>query len=363
MANPWYARAFAAVAGSFARASAVKNEFTKVEQGFDALFAAGLVGSITGLTGVPTMVGKALYLWRNNAAENAVEFVPPWLMDPKIIPSGATYTMILSDWGRQLISQDATPVTIYVPNNAAVAAPQGTCVLIHQEGAGQVTIQPVPASGVTIDAAGGLVATRVQFSSASLSVKSLDRWSLVGDLNITLNGASTIGRHALWIPATQMRPSVTGGCAALTGIASAANQPDLVSLDFDTTTQEFAQFSLAMPRSWNEGSISFKAVWSHAAAATFGCVWGLQAVAVSDQDPIAVAFGTQQNVTDAGGVTNTQYVSPESVAITAGGTPLADDTLFFRVMRVPVDAGDTLNVDARLHGIIVYIVTDAGTDA
>lgn len=361
MANPWYSRAFAAVAGAFARASAVKNEFTRVELGFDALYAAGQVGSITGLTGVPTMIGKGLYLWRNNAAENAVEFVPPWLMQPKIIPSGATYTMTVADWGCQLISQDATPVTITVPLNAAEAAPAGTTVLIHQEGAGAVTF--VGALGVTVDAAGGLNATRAQFSSAALSVKSLDRWSLVGDLNITLNGSSTLGRHAIWIPARQMAPSAAGGCAALATVASGANLPDLVSLDFDQTTQEYAQFLLSMPRSWNEGTISFKAVWSHAAAASFGCVWSLQAVAVSDQDPIGVAFGTAQQVTDTGGTTSTQYVSPESVAITAGGTPQPDDTLFFRVSRVAADAADTLNVDARLHGVILYIVTDAGTDA
>lgn len=359
--NPWYQRVFAAVAGSFARASAVKNEFTKVQQGFDALYLQGTVGSIIGLTGVPSMLGKALYLWRVNATEDGVDFVPPWLMQPKLLPAG-NYTMVATDWGCQLISQSATPITITVPPNAAQAAPAGTCVLVHQEGAGQVTF--VAGVGVTVDAANGLYATRVQFSSASLSVKSLDRWSLVGDLNISLNGSSTLGRHAIWVPARLMSPSAAGGCAALATIASAANQPDLVTLDFDPTTEQYAQFALSMPRSWNEGTISFKAIWSHAATVTnFGTVWGLQAVAVSDQDPIAVAFGTQQNATDTGGVTNSQYVSPESTAITIAGAPQPEDTVFFRVFRKAADASDTMTINARLHGIVVYIVTDAGTDA
>jgi hypothetical protein len=30
---------------------------------------------------------------------------------------------------------------------------------------------------------------------------------------------------------------------------------------------------------------------------------------------------------------------------------------------VPADGSDTLAIDARLHGIVLYITTDAGTDA
>src|SRR5574343_134708 len=52
------------------------------------------------------------------------------------------------------------------------------------------------------------------------------------------------GRTARWIPARDMSPSASGGCAALATIASAANQPDIQTLDFDATTQEFAQFSV-----------------------------------------------------------------------------------------------------------------------
>lgn len=176
--------------------------------------------------------------------------------------------------------------------------------------------------------------------------------------------SGTSGKHAIYVAAGSMRPSVTGGCAALAGIASAANQPDIVTLDFDTTTQEYAQFGVVMPKSWNEGTVTFRAHWSHAATTTnFGVVWDLQAVAVSDDDAIAVAFGTAQTSTDTGGTTNDVYTSPESSAITVAGTPAAEDMVFFRLSRVTGNGSDTMAIDARLHGITLYITTDAETDA
>lgn len=177
-------------------------------------------------------------------------------------------------------------------------------------------------------------------------------------------GGDTIGRQAIYVSAGAMRPSVTGGCAALSGIASASDQPDIVTLDFDATTQEYAQFSVVMPKKWNEGTITFVPHWSHAATTVnFGVVWDLQAVAVSNDDAIAVAFGTAQTSTDTGGTTNDLYTGPESSAITVAGPPAAEDMVFFRLSRVTSNGSDTMAIDARLHGITLYVTTAAGTDA
>lgn len=174
----------------------------------------------------------------------------------------------------------------------------------------------------------------------------------------------TTGKHAIYIAAASMIPSATGGCAALATIASAANQPDITTLDFDATTQEFAQFGFVMPKSWNEGTITFKPHWSHAATTTnFGVVWGLQAVAVGDDDAIATAYGTAQTSTDTGGTTNDLYTGPESSAITVAGSPGAEEMVFFRLNRDPTAGSDNLAVDARLHGVTLYFTTDAENDA
>jgi len=175
--------------------------------------------------------------------------------------------------------------------------------------------------------------------------------------------AGSLGRQQRWVPARDMSPSASGGCAALATIASAANQPDIQTLDFDATTQEFAQFSIAMPKRWNLGTVAFAPVWSHAATTTnFGVVWQLQGLARSNDDAIATAYGTAQTSTDTGGTTNDLYVGPESSAITIAGTPAAEDVVFFRVARNPSDGSDTLAVDARLHGVILYFDTTAEND-
>ena len=182
--------------------------------------------------------------------------------------------------------------------------------------------------------------------------------------DLETGGGSTIGKHSIPIMAPSMQPQYSGGCGALTTEAGAAGQPDFVYLPFDSTTQEYAQFFLAMPKSWNEGTVTASFIWSHASTSgNFGVTWGLQAVAVGDGDSIAANYGTAQEVTDTGGTTNNLYRSAETPAITIAGTPAAEDTVFFRLYRKPADAGDTLSIDARLHGVVLHITTAAETDA
>lgn len=201
--------------------------------------------------------------------------------------------------------------------------------------------------------------------NVQITVEELTQYVLTQDSDAGGGGgSSTAGKHAIWIAAGSITPSASGGCAALATIASAASQPDIQTLDFDASTQEYAQFSIRMPKSWNEGTVTFSPVWSHAATVTnFGVVWDLQAVAVSDDDAIATAFGTAQTSTDTGGTTNDLYAGPESSAITIAGTPAAEDVVFFRLSRVTGDGSDTMAIDARLHGITLYITTDAENDA
>jgi hypothetical protein len=175
--------------------------------------------------------------------------------------------------------------------------------------------------------------------------------------------AGSAGRHAVYIAAGSMQAALSAG-AAMTFLSVGASQPEIATLNFDATTQESAHFSLTMPKSWNEGTVTFVPIWSHASTTTnFGVVWSLRGVAFSNDDAMAASFGTHQTSTDTGGTTNDLYVGPESAAITIGGSPAAEDTVFFRVDRIPSDGSDTMAIDARLHGIVLFITTDAETDA
>jgi hypothetical protein len=165
--------------------------------------------------------------------------------------------------------------------------------------------------------------------------------------------------RSLWIPSAGIRPSSSGGCAALALVATSANQPDISSLDFDATTAEYAQFWVRMPKNWNESTITAAFYWSHASTTTnFGVRWGIQGVAISDDDTIGVAYGTAQEVTDTGGTTNDLYVSNSTGSITIAGTPAAGDMCAFRVYRDPANGADNMAIDARLHGVALFYTTD-----
>lgn len=173
---------------------------------------------------------------------------------------------------------------------------------------------------------------------------------------IKVSGA--VGKMLRYIPASQMTARTTNGAASGT-VELGTNKNMLRTLDFDSTTAEFAQFEISMPKGWNEGTVTFEPEWSHPATATnFGVTWKLQAVAISNDDARDVAFGTAQSSVDTGGTTDDFYRGPESAAITIAGSPAEGDLVQFQISRDPTDGGDTLAVDARLSGIRLYFTTN-----
>jgi hypothetical protein len=132
------------------------------------------------------------------------------------------------------------------------------------------------------------------------------------------------------------------------------------TLDFDTTTQEFAQFEVFFPKSWNLGTVTFQPMLSHASGSG-NVVFGLAGVARSDDDPGDVAFGTPQTSDKTVGTANDIYIGPESFAIAIAGTPAVGDSVQFQINRTVTS--DNLGVDARLHGIRLFFTTNAATDA
>jgi chemotaxis protein CheY-P-specific phosphatase CheC len=170
---------------------------------------------------------------------------------------------------------------------------------------------------------------------------------------------AAIGKQSIWIPATAMYPTSSNGCADIASVETTAGRPDLKVLDFDASSDENAQFSIAMPSYWNEGTITFQAYWTTAATDTDGVAWGLSGVACSDNDTIDVAFGTAVVVTDdALGAAEDLCVTAESGAVTIAGTPAAGDLAYFNIVRDVSDANDDMTEDARLIGIKIFYTVD-----
>lgn len=176
--------------------------------------------------------------------------------------------------------------------------------------------------------------------------------------------ADVIGKTTMYIPANKMYPTVTNGCAALSTVELTAGRPNINVLAFDQTTVENAQFSIAFPKSWDEGTVTFQVFWTANDASTNGVSWGLQGVAMGDGETIDAVFGTAVVVDDANqGTNNDLLVSAESTAVTIGGTPGEDNMVFFQIYRDTNDSNDNMSADARLVGIKLFFTTDAPTDA
>ena len=170
-----------------------------------------------------------------------------------------------------------------------------------------------------------------------------------------------VGKESIWVPANAMVPTASNGCAAVAAVETTAGRPDMYVLDFDKDADEAAQFAVAFPKQWNLGTVTFQAFWS-GIAATSDVDWGLQGVAMNDNETIDVAYGTAVVVTDnAQGAVEELLVSAESGAITIAGTPADNDLCYFRIYRDV--SGDAMDGDARLHGVKIFFTTDAANDA
>ena len=297
----------------------------------------------------------------------------------KLDTSGNTYNG--SNVTFALGTQVGSPVQLLVSHDGVIQNP-GTDYTLASNGT-QITFTTAPASGASIfimeisGAVGGPMNRDLNGEELILDVD--------GDTSITADtddqidfkvGGSDIlsltsstkvkeaGKDTVWVPATAMTPTVSNGCASIATVETTSGRPDMQVLDFDDGSDEHAQFSVAFPKSWNVGTITFQVYWTTTATDTDGVSWGLQGVAVSDNDTIDVAYGTAVVVDDAGlSAAEDLCVTAESGAVTIAGSPADNDLVFFRIFRDVSDSNDTATEDARLIGVKVFFTTDLANDA
>jgi len=171
------------------------------------------------------------------------------------------------------------------------------------------------------------------------------------------------GKETIWIPAAAMYAATTNGADA-EQVETTAIRPDMKVFDFDASTKQYTQFTIAMPKSWNEGTLTYQVYWSPSTTNTGDCIFGLQGVACADGDTIDVAYGTAIEVTDAGiGTVEDQQITSESSAMTVAGSPSAGEQSYFQLYRDAADGSDTFTGESRVLGIKLFFTTDAANDA
>ena len=340
-------------------------------------FTAALAGNVT--VTIPLDV-QQLYVIKNSCTNSySVEF-------KYVSGSGGSVTWASGDTGTKIVyatANDGTnPDIIDATTDFATAASTTTFT-------NKTLTAPKFASGGFIADAGGdenLVFTEVSTpvnelritnaatgSGPILAAISTSSTDSNIDLNINPLGTGVLksgtaavkiaGTETIFVPAAAMFGTTTNGADAQ-AVETTATRPELKVLDFDPSTAEYAQFSIAMPKSWNLGTVTYQVFWSPGNTNTDDCIFGLQGVSCTEGDSADVVFGTAIEVTDAGiGTVEDVQMTSVSGAVTIAGSPADNDYTFFQLYRDAADGSDDFTGDARVLGIKLFYTTDAANDA
>jgi len=252
---------------------------------------------------------------------------------------------------------------VVLAGDTAKVGDAGAAATLTSNGAGTLTVTTGGAADLILSTNSGTDSGTITITDAA-----------DGNINIAPNGngvaqvggsaIKVAGKESIWVPAVAMYPTTSNGCADLEQVELTAGRPELKCLDFDKDSDENAQFAVAFPKSWNEGTVTFQAYFTANSTNTGNAVFKLQGVAASDDDTIDVAYGTGVAVTKAhSGTANDLDVTTETGAVTIAGSPSTDEYVFFQIFRDANDGDDTLTADAKLLGIKLFFTTDAANDA
>lgn len=180
------------------------------------------------------------------------------------------------------------------------------------------------------------------------------------DKDITVS--TVIGTQEIWIPAQALKPRATNG-AALTDRTMGTSNIELSTMNFDTTTQEYAQLPpIALPENYDNGTIRFRLYWTCTGAGAAETIdFDLSAYAYSDDVALTTALTGTQNVTDTRLADDDTHITAWSSAITIGGTPADGDLIYLELTRDV--ASDNLATDAEIIGVKIELSLDDGTSS
>jgi len=336
-----------------------------------------LTGALTGsrILTVPLLTENFYFI--KNSTTNAET-----LQLKAVSGSGATVTWATDDKGWKIIYVDGVAT-----NTGVYEVPMSSVNDVTLTGTQTLTNKTLtsPKIGTSILDTGGnelvlLTATGSAVNEITLANAASGAGPVISstgetnvDLNLNPKGTGVLksataaikiaGKETIWIPAAAMYAATTNGADA-EQVETTATRPDLKVFDFDASTKQYTQFTIAMPKSWNEGTVTYQVYWAPSTTNTGNAIFGLQGVACADGDTIDVAYGTAIELTDAGiGTVEDQQITGESSAITVAGSPAAGEQSYFQLYRDAADGADTFTGECRVLGIKLFFTTDAANDA
>ena len=334
-------------------------------------------GSITGnrIVTIPRDVQTFYFLRNSTSGAYTVQF-------KYVSGSGDSFTFGATDKGDQLVFATANDGTN--PDIDTLAFGDGDVTLTGTQTLTNKTLTSPKIGTSILDTNGNELAILTATGSAvneitlaNASTGNAPTITASGETNVSLNlvpkGTGVLqgdgsalkiaGKETIWVPAAAMYAPTTNGADA-EQVETTATRPDMKVFDFDASTKQYTQFTIAMPKSWNEGTLTYQVYWAPSTTNTGNAIFGLQGVACADGDTIDVAYGTAIEITDAGiGTVEDQQITSESSAMTVAGSPAAGEQSYFQLYRDAADGSDTFTGECRVLGIKLFFTTDAANDA
>jgi len=184
-----------------------------------------------------------------------------------------------------------------------------------------------------------------------------------GTGNIRISGSvASRNYRSFYIAAAGMTPSVTNGASTGTEERPGNAGGDITYstvdyLAFDASTNEAANFQIAMPGEWDLGTIKarFYFMTDTADGGTNNDIrWAVYAEAISDNESINNDFNSAVAITSTAHNDDEKLViSDATVALTVENSPAALDLITFQVTRFAGAAADTYAGDAHLLGVSI----------
>jgi hypothetical protein len=297
----------------------------------------------------------------------------------KVVYSTAINTLALADFtatGRTIVASASAGAARSAIGAAASGAITGSGLtmasarLLGRATAGTGALEEIDAAtgrGILAAAASGSAASSgLTMVTARLLGRLTAGTGALEEIDPAVWPLSLPGKTALWLPAWSWQPRPSNPPDRFIYEYS-TNHVCVETLDFDPTTNEYAQWGMRMPKSWKDSGATFTAafVWMHTVNSTAASViWGIQATAYSDDDSADVAWGTASEVTDANGTLGKFRITSETSTFSPANSPAQYDYVRFQMYRNAASASDTMTTqDARLVGVVLFVTTDKSNDA
>lgn len=181
-----------------------------------------------------------------------------------------------------------------------------------------------------------------------------------------LLGKVGVGKYSFYVDAASMKSTTTGSKTGATLTANrdlGANDVGGSVLSFSATAKTHAWFRYAMPKGWDQGTVTARFYWT-AATGTGTVEWEIAAAILRDDDSTGTSLGAAVTVTDALLATDDAHITAETGAITAGGTAANPCLVLFQIARDGTvgNTDDTFSAAAQLLGVEISYTRSANTD-